>query len=63
MRYKELITRKLESLDNSINGINSLLSQSATREQYDTWFALIKEKIQDIQTLINSESDSQQGTW
>lgn len=56
MRYKDLVTTKLENLSNSINGINSLLSQpSLSREQFQAWYQLVKNKIEEIQTLINTE--------
>ncbi len=56
MRYKDLVSKKLESLSNSINGINSLLSQqNLSREQFETWFNLVKSKVEEIQTLINTE--------
>lgn len=56
MRYKELVSKKLENLDNTINGINSLLSQpNLTKQQFEAWFTLVKSKIEEIQTLINTE--------
>lgn len=56
MRYKDLVSKKLENLDNTINGINSLLSQpNLSREQFETWFRLVKSKIEEIQTLVNTE--------
>lgn len=56
MRYKDLVSKKLESLSNNINGINSLLSQqNLSREQFETWFNLVKSKVEEIQTLINTE--------
>lgn len=56
MRYKELVATKLESLSNSINGINSLLSQqNVTRDQFEVWFKLVKGKLEEVQTLINTE--------
>lgn len=56
MRYKDLVSKKLESLDNTISGINSLLSQpSLSREQFELWLQMVKGKIEEIQTLINTE--------
>lgn len=56
MRYKDLVSKKLENLDNTINGINSLLSQpNLSREQFETWYNLVKSKLEEIQTLINTE--------
>ena len=58
MRYKTLVSKKLEALDNSIGTINSLLSQqNLSREQFDNWYNLIKEKIAEIQTLVNTEQE------
>lgn len=58
MRYKSLVLTKLEKLDNSIQNINSLLSQpNLTREQFDGWYNLIKDKIEEIKTLVNTEQE------
>ena len=57
MRYKALVTQKLESLNNSLNALNSVVRQNQSREQIDHWFAVLKEKIEEVQTLINTESD------
>ena len=58
MRYKTLISKKLESLDNSLTVINSLVSRpDSTREQFDQWYVTIKEKVAEIQTLINTEQE------
>lgn len=56
MRYKDLVSKKLENLDNTIGGITSLLSQpNLSREQFQAWYDLVKSKIEEIQTLINTE--------
>lgn len=56
MRYKSLVTNKLESLSNNISSLNSLLSQqNLTRDQLDNWIETVRNKIADIQTLINTE--------
>lgn len=57
MRYKALVTNKLEALDNSINRLNSLISQNLTREQFQEVITTIKEKIAEIQTLVNAEQE------
>ena len=58
MRYKTLVTNKLDSLSNSITSLNSLLSQqNLTRDQLDNWIETVKNKIADIQTLINTEQE------
>jgi len=56
MRYKELVSKKLENLDNTISGINSLFSQpNLSRQQFEAWYNLVKSKIEEIQTLVNTE--------
>jgi len=58
MRYKVLVSRKLESLESTLNNIKSLVSQpNTTREQFEQWFELMNDKIKEIETLINSESE------
>lgn len=57
MRYKTLVTNKLEALDNSIARLNSLLSQNLTRDQFQEIVGTLREKIQEIQTLINAEQE------
>jgi|LakMenE18May11ns_1017448.scaffolds.fasta_scaffold9052313_2 hypothetical protein len=57
MRYKTLVTNKLEALDNSIARLNSLLSQNLTRDQFQEVVGTLREKIQEIQTLINAEQE------
>ena len=55
MRYKDLVSQKLEHLGNSLNVLMSLLSQGAPRHEIQDWFDAVKEKIDEAQTLINSE--------
>lgn len=57
MRYKTLVTTKLEALDNSVSRLNSLISQNLTREQFQEVIMTLKEKIAEIQTLINAEQE------
>jgi len=56
MRYKELVSQKLEQLDNTLITLSSQLSQGAPRHTIQEWFDRIKEKLEEVQTLINSES-------
>lgn len=58
MRYKTLVTNKLEALDNSISRLNSLVSQNFTREQFQEVIIVLREKIAEVQTLVNSEQES-----
>lgn len=57
MRYKSLVTTKLEALQNTVNRLNSLLSQNLTREQFQEVVQSLKDKIEEIQTLINVEQE------
>lgn len=57
MKYKLLVSNKLEALQNTVTRLNSLISQNMTREQYQDVILAIREKIEEIQTLINSEQE------
>lgn len=58
MRYKQLVLKKLEAVENNINSLNSLLSRpDLSREHIEQWFLSVKEKLNDIETLINTESE------
>lgn len=63
MRYKTLVTAKLENLSNSLSTLNHMVNQGTTRDQVENWFTVVREKLDDIKTLINSEPDQQEGTW
>jgi hypothetical protein len=59
MRYKNLVSKKLEGLESTLSNIKSLLSQpNTTRPQFEQWFELMSEKIKDIEALINSENQA-----
>jgi len=59
MKYKQTVLQKLESVENAINGLMSMLSQpNLTREQLDQWYQFCKSKLEEIQTLVNSQEDS-----
>lgn len=59
MRYKQTVLQKLESVENAINGLMSMLSQpNLSREQLDQWYNFCKNKLEEINTLINSQEDS-----
>lgn len=59
MRYKSLVLKKLEALENSVNGLKGLLSQpNLTMQQVDLWHEKVREKISEIETLINTEQES-----
>ena len=54
MRYKDLVTRKLEQLDNALHQLNHLININ-DQMRAKQFIEELKEKIEDIQTLINSE--------
>jgi flagellin-specific chaperone FliS len=59
MKYKQTVLSKLESVENAINGLMSMLSQpNLTREQLDQWYEFCKTRLEEIQTLINSQEES-----
>jgi len=59
MRYKAIVTKKLENFENNLSSLYSLLSNpNLTREQLDDWYAAAKERLNEIQTLINTEQES-----
>jgi len=57
MRYKQLISEKLEQLDNSFQQLNYLIN---TRDTYQAkeFMDIMREKIADIQTLINTNTEN-----
>jgi ribosomal silencing factor RsfS len=63
MRYKAAVTTKLENLSNSLITLNHMIQQGTTREQVEAWFTNVKEKIEDIKTLVNSENEQAEGSW
>lgn len=58
MRYKSLVLRKLDELDNIMVGLNSILSQNPTREQVENQVEKYKNKIEEVKTLVNSEQEA-----
>ena len=58
MRYKQLVSKKLDELNNIMLGLNSLLSQNPSREQLQNQIEKHKSKVEEIQTLVNSEQES-----
>ena len=56
MRYKDHVLRKLEEVENLNLGLRSLLATpSTTMQQVDNQFEKIKNKIEEVKTLVNSE--------
>lgn len=58
MRYKALVSRKLDELNNIVLGLSSLLSHNPTREQIENQIEKHKSKLEEIQTLINAEQEA-----
>ena len=50
MRYKALVSRKLDELNNILLGLSSLLSHNPTREQIENQIEKHKSKLEEIQT-------------
>ena len=64
MRYKSIVTTKLENLNNSLNNLrHRVLFQGSSVQEIHQTFDQIKEKLEEIQTLINSENEQSQGSW
>ena len=57
MRYKQLVSKKLDELNNIVLGLTSLLSQNPTREQLENQIEKHKNKVEEIQTLVNAEQE------
>jgi hypothetical protein len=58
MKHKDLMTVKLEQLDNALTMLNSLISTNKPSYEVKDYVGEIKERVADLQTLINNESDS-----
>lgn len=58
MRNKDLISKKIEQLDNALSNIASQISSGLDPRVIKDNLMQMKEKLQDMQTLINTESDS-----
>ena len=57
MKYKQLILRKLFELSNFINGQEALLSTGRSVDELRAQIERIRTKLQEIEVLINSESE------
>lgn len=58
MKYKQLILRKIFELNNLINGQKALISTARSREEVQTQLERVESKLQEIEVLINSESEN-----
>jgi len=57
MKYKQLILRKIFELNNLINSQRALVSTARSQEEIHTQLDRVKSKIEEIEVLINSESE------
>lgn len=58
MKYKQLILRKIFELNNLINGQKALVSTARSREEIQAQLERVESKLQEIEVLINSESEN-----
>jgi hypothetical protein len=57
MKNKNLITTKIEKIDNALSNLASFAASGTPPNQIKDYIFEIKEKLQDIQTLINTEAE------
>ena len=58
MRNKEQISKKIDQISNAVSALESAISRGLTVDQLRDFAERAKEKLQEMQTLINTESDS-----
>jgi hypothetical protein len=59
MRYKSLISDKLERITNLLIALKSMTSKpTTTHQELDGMFNHIEERIEEVKVLINSEIES-----
>jgi hypothetical protein len=58
MKYKQLILRKIFELNNLINSQRALVSTSRPQEEIHAQLDRLKSKLEEIEVLIYSESES-----
>jgi len=56
MRYKQLITGKIEQINNTLNVLNHAISTNDSQSSKQI-VEKVKEKSEEIQTLVNTEHD------
>jgi hypothetical protein len=57
MKYKQLILRKIFELNNLINSQRALVSTARSQEELNAQLDRVKAKLEEIEVLINSESE------
>lgn len=58
MKHKDLITSKLDQLSNRLVNLESLLSANRPLSEVRSTIEGMKERLEDLQTLINTQSES-----
>lgn len=58
MKNKQLVTKHIEQVDNALTFLASHISGGSSPRELKDIIDKIKEKLQDIQTLLNTERDS-----
>ena len=56
MIYKQLITGKIEQINNTLNVLNHAISTNDSQSSKQI-VEKVKEKLEEIQTLVNTEHD------
>lgn len=60
MKYKQLILKKIFELNNFLNAQDALVSTGRTKEELHAHLQKVKDKLHEIEVLINSENESYQ---
>ena len=63
MRNKTAVVAKLENLSNAMVTLDYMVNRGTSREQMEDWFSKVKEKIEEIRVLVNSENEQVEGSW
>ena len=58
MKHRQRATQLLDQVDNSLTSLDSFISNGRPARELKEMIEKIKEKLGDIQTLLNNESDS-----
>ena len=58
MRYKQPVQKKLDQLENMLNGFGARFSDpSFNISEAKDMLSIMKDKVEEVRTLINSEED------
>ncbi len=58
MKHKALIVTKLEQVNNTLTALDSFISNGRSPRELKEQIEKVKERLADIQTLLNNESES-----